>query len=91
MKVYIILEDWASDYESGNNIEVYDTKEKALEDFNDRIKNARVDMNYDYNENEQIEDSDMVEEKEDDYYCIYEDGYYTRNHITIRLEVKEVK
>ena len=91
MKVYVVLENWVVDYDSGSTMEVYSTKEKALEDFNERIRNAKIDMNFEKNEDEQIEDSSIVEEKDEDSYCIYEDGYYSNNHINIRIEEKEVK
>lgn len=91
MKVYVVLENWVVDYDSGSTMEVYDTKEKALEDFNERIRNARIDMNFNADEDEQIEESDMKEDKDEDSYCIYEDGYYSSNHISIRIEEKEVK
>lgn len=91
MKVYVVLENWVVDYDSGSTMEVYDTKEKALEDFNERIRNARIDMNFNVDEDEQVEESSIVEEKDEDSYCIYEDGYYSNNHISIRIEEKEVK
>lgn len=91
MKVYVVLEDWVVDCDSGSTMEVYDTKEKALKDFNERIRNARIDMNFNTDEDEQIEESDIKEDKDEDSYTIYEDGYYSTNHISIRIEEKEIK
>ena len=91
MKVYVVLESWVVDCDSGSTMEIYDTKEKALEDFNERIRNARTDMNFNVDEDEQIDGNSMIEEKDEDSYCIYEDGYYSSNHISIRIEEKEVK
>ena len=89
-KVYVVLEEWVVDYESGSTMEVYNTKEKALEDFNERVKYAKIDMNLENTNEDLIEESDMVEEKEENSYSVYEDGDYSRNHISINILEKEV-
>lgn len=85
MKVYVVIESWVVDYDSGRTIAIYDTKEKALEDFKERIKSAKIDMGFDNDE------GNIIEEKEEDSYVIYEDGYYSRNHIYIDIVEEEVK
>ena len=87
MKVYAVVSHWTCDCDNGSDIDIYNTKEKALEELNEQIRNARIDMNYDEND----KDSNIVEELDEDNYCIYEDGYYSSNHISIRIEEKEVK
>lgn len=89
-KVYVVLEEWVVDYESGSTMEVYCTKEKALEDFNERVKYAKIDMNLENTNEDLIEESDMVEEKEENSYSVYEYGDYSRNHISINILEKEV-
>ena len=87
MKVYAVISNWVCDCDNGSDTNIYTTREKALEDFNEQIRNARIDMNYD----EEDEDSNIIEELDENNYSIYEDGYYSRNHINIRIEEKEVK
>ena len=89
MKVYVVLESWVVDYDSGNSMAIYDTKEKAQKDFDERVRNAKIDMNLE--QVVEIEETNMIEEKDEDSYCVYEDGYYSRNHISIRIEEEEVK
>lgn len=91
MKVYVVIESWVVDYDSGRTIAIYNTKEKALEDFKERIKSAKIDMGFDNDEDDIIDEGNMVEEQEEDSYVIYEDGYYSRNHICIDIEEEEVK
>ena len=81
-KVYVVLENWVVDCDFGDSFEVYDTKEKALEDFKERVRNAKIDMQ-DYD--------DLIEEEDENYYTNYIEGYYSQNHITIRIEEKGVK
>ena len=82
MKVYVVLESWVVDCDSGDTFEVYDTKEKALKDFKERVRNAKIDMQ-DYD--------DLIEEESENSYTNYQEGYYSQNHITIRLEERGVK
>lgn len=89
MKVYVVIENWACDYDCGNDLEVYSTREKALEDLEERKRSARIDFGLD-NETDN-ETDDIVEEQEEDSYTIYEDGYYSKNHISISIEEKEIK
>lgn len=89
MKVYVVIESWACDYDCGNSLEVYSTQEKALEDLEERKRNARIDFGLDNETNNETDD--IVEEQEEDSYTIYEDGYYSKNHISIRIEEKEIK
>ena len=81
-KVYVVSENWVVDCDDGNSLAVYSTKEKALEDFKERIRNAKIDMQ-DYD--------DLVEEESENSYVNYQEGYYSKNHILIKLEEKEVK
>ena len=87
MKVWILEEEWILECDDGRSITVYDSHEKAVNDLKDRIKDARIDMNY----KESDEEEDIIEEQEDDYYSIYEDGFYRQSHITIRIMESEVK
>ena len=91
MKVYVVIESWVVDYDNDRTVAIYDTKEKALEDFKERIKSAKIDMGFDNDKSDIIDEGNMVEEQEEDSYVIYEDGYYSRNHICIDIEEKEVK
>lgn len=83
MKIYVVEETWASDYESGSDTKLYNTLSKAKESFNEKVKNAKIDLEY--------LGEEKVEEEDDNYYEIYENGYHSRNHITIQIKEMEVE
>lgn len=89
MKVYVVIEDWAYDYDSGNNVEVYNTRQKALDSLQEKRKSARIDFDLEGKTDEEIEG--IIEEQDESSYTVYEDGYYSKNHISIRIEEKEIK
>ena len=91
MEVYTILTSEAYDYDNNVRVEVYSTKEKALKEFNELVKIAKDDMGIKYDENGKITNEDIIEDIDENYYSIYEYGYYSKNHITIILEMKIVK
>ena len=89
-KVYVVKTEWTNDYDNGETERIYDTKEKALEDFNDIVEGGKENLNLYYDEIDMIDEEDMIEEIDDNYYCIYESNDYLRNHIVARLVEREV-
>lgn len=85
--VYVLSEDGSWDYEFTNDIEVYSNFKDALKAFEDKVKLAKSDMK-EWND-EAVCEQDINEESA--YFCVYEDGDYTRLHDTIMIEKKEVK
>lgn len=86
-KVYVLVDSWQFDSgEVGEEIEVFDTFEKAQEEFKKRIKTARQEMNGMF-------DSDEIEETDPDVmsFSIFEKEEYCYNHIDINIYEKEIK
>lgn len=78
--VYLVIEDYATDYESGKEIEAYSTLEKAQKRVKEKIKDfKKLDVSYD------------VEIEEPYYYEGYESGYYIKNHTSIYIQKMEVE
>lgn len=78
-KVYLLIEDWACGYESGIDTEVFNTYEEARARFLEKKESILKDCNY----NTVEESGDSVE--------MYDEGYYSENHTSLYIEVKEVK
>lgn len=78
-KVYLVIEDYSSDYEHGNIIRCFGTYDKAKEYFDKIIE--------DYKRNDML--FDEVEE-DIDSFSTYESGYYSQNHNDLSIEVHSI-
>lgn len=76
--IFVVLENWSCDFESGNNMVAFDDKKKAINYMNGRI--TEIKQEYDY---------DTCEEDEDDFSA-FNEGYYAENHTDIRIEELEI-
>lgn len=76
-KVYLLIDSWACDYENGRDIKIYSTKEKAMEEFNNKIKEFNGVV---YNTIDKSKDS----------FEAFNEGEYAENHTYIYIEEKEV-
>lgn len=89
--VYVIVEEGSWDYEFTNDLEVFDSFEKAKENFKERVERTKLDMAEWIEENEtEIEENNDLE-NEHLYFSIYENGDYTRLHNSISVNKEEVK
>ena len=84
-KVYVIVNSWQ--YDSGEvdtSVNVYGNEKAARNAFKDLVKDARCDYG-DIGEN-------TIQELDEERlsFSIYEDGYYSANHIDITTSVQEV-
>ena len=78
MKVYVVVEDWSCDFESGESIVAFSTMEKARAYMNNRIE--EIQQEYDYDTTEITET----------YGDFYNEGYYRENHTSIRIEEVDI-
>lgn len=79
MKVYAVIENWGYECEFGEEVEIFDTKEKAIEYIKGRKQEILQENSYNT-----IED-------EEESFCAYEEERYRDNHIDIYIREKEVK
>jgi hypothetical protein len=79
-KIYLVITNYANDSGSGIDMSAYKNYEDAKKDF-DLSKEDIKSFQLGYNT---IED-------EKDYYCEYEEGYYSSNHELVYIKELEVK
>lgn len=98
-KVFLLIEDWATDDDEGENIEVYSSHEEAL-------LNLRLKVREEYesgliamwltnaNENEEDEDDDfdgdIVIDANADSYEAYLKGFYCSSHYSVSIQEKSI-
>lgn len=98
-KVFLLIEDWATDDDEGENIEVYSSHEEAL-------LNMRLKVREEYesgliamwltnaNENEDDEhddfDGDIVIDSNADSYEAYLKGFYCSSHYSVSIQEKSI-
>lgn len=90
-KAYVIIEEWGYHGETDSSIvnnEVYLDRDECLKQFKFLVKHVKeTDIDYSNCEPENIID-------EEDKFQFWEDGNYTENNYSVRIEeltVKEVK
>lgn len=79
MKVYVLIVESVIDYNTWQEIKVFANHKDAEEAYDEEVVLATIDADEDW----EIEESSMS-------FSIYEDGYYTRNHIDVVVLEKEV-
>lgn len=81
MKVYGVIENWACNdgCDSGTDINLFDTEEKAIEYFKKAVKVAETENNYD------------TIEKDEYSFSGFNGGYYSYDHIDITIKVMHVR
>ena len=87
-KVFIVLIDDISE-ESGQttNVYVYKTREEARKALRDAAEEIKLHSEWWDKDNPAFDD--FVDE--DDTFCIWEDGYYNNNHISIQVMEKKIE
>lgn len=90
MKVYEVKVDWATQDAEGCTTEIYATEEKARKAFNFEIAQAMQDYGCFDEEVGKLDDGWELEQR-DNYWHLFEDGFWSSNHCLIALTEKEVK
>lgn len=85
--VYAVIQDWASDYELGNDMDLFSNENDAKNYFEKMIADDEESGIA-----EGIKDkSDFVSERSNDSYECYVEGYYCKDHYSIRIEKKIIR
>lgn len=84
MTVYVLSITWQMDSgDMGNEINVYETIEKATEEFKKQMEQAKIDFKDLDTESDNYCEGDMG-------WSIWEAGEYAYNHIDIVIREREV-
>lgn len=81
MKVYVVTEEWNVNCEPGLNVSVFKDKNKAIATYDELVVSAKID-------GESFNFKEVIDEE--NHFEIYEEGYYSMNHICINLFEKEI-
>lgn len=80
-KVYVVEIDDCFDYESKFTIEIFADYGKALDFYRKKLSDFK----------ESWCDYDTIDETNDYSYLAYDEGWYARDHYSIRIYTKEVQ
>jgi hypothetical protein len=89
MTVYELKIDWATNDAQDCATTLYSTEEKARVYFVQEVEQAKEDYYHAFDEDGNLEDGWVIEERKD-YWEIYAEGFYVSEHCTITLTKKEV-
>ena len=89
MKVYLVINDWATEDSSDVGITVFDSLEKAKKEFQLQRKFEIEECWDSAFDNGKIRDNYCLDEN-DFLFEIWEDGYYITSHTRIQIIEKEV-
>ena len=78
-KIYLVLKNGSYDYEGYNDADIYSSKEEAVAALKEC---AAVEKN----DNKEW----FVAADTDEYFCIHEEGDYTRNHVEMKIVEKTI-
>ena len=81
MKVFVLFTQVVIDCEDSNTIEVFSTKEKAMEAFNEFVAK----------EKKNAENEEWKIELGDNHFEAYMKGFYSENHVMADISELEVK
>lgn len=90
MKVYEVKVDWATRDSEDCTTEIYATEEKARKAMNTEIVQAMQDYGCFDEETGELDDGWELEQR-DNYWHLFEEGWWSTNHCLITLTEKEVK
>jgi hypothetical protein len=91
MTVYELKINWATNDDSGCTTEIYSTEEKARKAFNFEVIQAMQDYEVFDEESGELIDENWQLDKGNNFWELWEDGYYSANHCLITVTEKEVK
>lgn len=89
MKIYLVVNDWATEDSSDVSITVFDSLEKAQKEL---LKQRAEELNEYWNnvfDNGKLREEYRLDEN-DFYFEIWEEGYYLTSHTRIQIIEKEV-
>ena len=86
MQIWCIKTDWASYDETGSDVTLYSTRERALSDFEKEVA-EELDR---YGITDDNAPDGYTMEKTEDHFEIYKNGEYLLDHSTISLELYPV-
>lgn len=101
-KVFLLIEDWATDDDEGENIEVYSSREEALlnlrlkvrEEYESGLIAMWLTNANDNEENEEDEeddfDGDIVIDSNAGSYEAYLKGFYCSSHYSVSIQEKSI-
>ncbi len=90
--VYEVKIDWATRDAQDCTTEIYSTEEQAKKAMNFEIVQAMQDYGCFDEETGELDDDDLwVLEQRDNYWHLFEEGWWSTNHCLITLTEKEVK
>lgn len=87
--VFVLIENGMWDYEQTNNCTVFDSFEKAREQYIEQIKLAKEDM-LNFADEKDIDFEENKDDAENLEFSIYEVGDYTKNHCDISVKKLEI-
>lgn len=87
MKIYVVVENWVVNGESGNSVRAFKNKKTAEDIFVGKCYEARIDLK----NKSTCEDDVYTDSKGTTYFSIYEEGMYERTHIDIEFREIEVE
>lgn len=90
MKVYELKIDWSNNDAEDCATTIYATEEKARIDYLAEIKQAKADYSQAFNEDGTLDALNFGIEEGDNYWQLYEKGYWSTCHCLITLTPKEV-
>lgn len=91
MKVYEVKVDWATNDAEDCTTELYSTEEKARKAFNTERVQAMEDYGVFDEQTGVLTDKNWELEQRENYWHLFEEGYWSGNHCLITLTAKEVK
>ena len=91
MKVFEVKVDWATNDAEDCTTELYSTKEKAQKAFNFEKLKAMEDYGVFDEQTGELTDENWTLEQRENYWELFEEGYWSTNHCLITLTEKEVK
>ena len=81
-KVYVLIDEGCYDCESGVDVRVHSDIEKARKDFEE--SRAQLIAYW-------VDDGSwVIEDDDEDYFSIGEDGYYAHAHASLKLVEKDI-
>ena len=89
MKIYLVVNDWATEDSSDVSITVFDSLEKAKKEFQLQRKYEIGECWEQAFDNGEIRQGYCLDEN-DFLFEIWEDGYYVTSHTRIQIIEKEV-
>lgn len=89
--VYELKIDWATNDDQGCTTEIYATEEKARKAFNFEVAQAMQDYGCFDEETGELDDDDLwVLETRDNYWHLFEEGWWSTSHCLITITEKEI-